>query len=385
MVQLKEFVTSGILLDPLNYLTILAGVGLTQFVACGWLLELLAARGILNETLVVVLEVTYLSWMLVYPVLMIQWIGSMSLAAAYFMLFTVSLFLKLTSFHHVMADNRRLIVRHKKQLAAGKKEEADLPTVFNINEQTFKIAIQYPNNLRIGHYLRFMLAPTCCYQHIYPTSKQIRLGYLAKRATEFAACYYFMWYLVYQHMVPIAHSAIVHFQTKNYWQILLATLQMSVPAAYCWLTVFYSTFHSYLNFWAEVTQFADRRFYSDWWNASNLGEYWRKWNQPIHNYLLRHIYFPLRRAGMGSAACLFTTFTVSAIFHEYIVVGIFSVINLVAFILMMINIPCMMLQRQLKNVISGNTNNLLFWLFYIILGQPFGIILCYYQMIDKHQ
>ena len=88
---------------------------------------------------------------------------------------------------------------------------------------------------------------------------------------------------------------------------------------------------------------------------------------------------------MSSATSLLVTFTVSAVFHEYIVAGIFSVLNFVAFILMMVNIPCMMLQRQLKNVISPNTNNMLFWLVYVIFGQPFGIILCYYQLVEQSQ
>jgi diacylglycerol O-acyltransferase-1 len=83
--------------------------------------------------------------------------------------------------------------------------------------------------------------------------------------------------------------------------------------------------------------------------------------------------------------CMLITFTISAIAHEYIVVGIFSVVNFIAFILMMVNVPIMIAQRQLKNYISGNTNNMLFWLLYIILAQPFGIIFSYYQMKEKHQ
>ena len=75
---------------------------------------------------------------------------------------------------------------------------------------------------------------------------------------------------------------------------------------------------------------------------------------------------------------MLVTFTISALFHEYIVAGIFSIVNFVAFILMMLNIPCMILQRQLKSTISGNTNNLLFWLVYVILGQPFGFLLINY-------
>ena len=80
---------------------------------------------------------------------------------------------------------------------------------------------------------------------------------------------------------------------------------------------------------------------------------------------------------------MLTTFTISALFHEYIVAGIFGILNFVAFFLMMINIPAMILQRQLSNVISPNTNNLLFWFCYVIAGQPFGFVLCYYQMMEK--
>ena len=160
---------------------------------------------------------------------------------------------------------------------------------------------------------------------------------------------------------------------------------MAIPAAYCWLLMFYVIFHSIFNGLAEVTMFADRRFYSDWWNAGDLGEYWRKWNQPIHNYLIRHVYFPSRRAGYSSTLGMLLTFTVSAVFHEYIAIGVFSVFNGIAFTLMMVNIPCMIFQRLTKGAISRNTNNVLFWLFYLILGQPFGILFVYYQMNEKSQ
>lgn len=96
-------------------------------------------------------------------------------------------------------------------------------------------------------------------------------------------------------MIPVCRDAVTYFETYNYFQIFNLTLKLSVPAAYVWLSIFYGFFHSYMNFWAELTYFGDRRFYEDWWNAGNLSEYWRKWNHPIHNFLIRHIYYPLRR------------------------------------------------------------------------------------------
>lgn len=39
-------------------------------------------------------------------------------------------------------------------------------------------------------------------------------------------------------------------------------------------------------------------FPQEWWNATTVGEYWRLWNQPVHKWMLRHVYFPLIRHGV---------------------------------------------------------------------------------------
>jgi len=150
-----------------------------------------------------------------------------------------------------------------------------------------------------------------------------------------------MCYLFLQHVVPKCKESLVYFETRNYFKICVSVLGVGVPCSYVWLSIFFGLFHAWTNFWGEVTRFADRRFYSDWWNSGNLAEYWRKWNYPIHNWLVRHIYFPLVRRGIKSDLARLLTFTVSAIFHEYIIIGIFRECNLLAFTLMIINIPCM--------------------------------------------
>ena len=37
----------------------------------------------------------------------------------------------------------------------------------------------------------------------------------------------------------------------------------------------------------------------EWWNATTIGEYWRLWNMPVHKWMLRHVYFPCIRHGIG--------------------------------------------------------------------------------------
>jgi len=49
-------------------------------------------------------------------------------------------------------------------------------------------------------------------------------------------------------------------------------------------------FENYLQFFAEITQFADRLFYFDWWNSNGIEEFNRKWNRPVHMFLHKHVY-----------------------------------------------------------------------------------------------
>ena len=70
----------------------------------------------------------------------------------------------------------------------------------------------------------------------------------------------------------IAEALLPYFKNWDNKKILVQTLHFAVPAAYIWLSQFYLIFHTFLNLLAEITMFADRRFYSDWWNADNLGE-----------------------------------------------------------------------------------------------------------------
>jgi diacylglycerol O-acyltransferase 1 len=61
-----------------------------------------------------------------------------------------------------------------------------------------------------------------------------------------------------------------------------------IPNHLLWLIWFYLCFHSYFNMLGEVLKFADRDFYGDWWNATNIDVFWRSWNMPIHRWAVRY-------------------------------------------------------------------------------------------------
>ena len=92
--------------------------------------------------------ISYLTIYLIYPVVLIQWIESNALSGSYFMIFAVGQWLKLTSFHHVMYDNRNLIKRLN-EMKKSKEVIHDKASFFDINPKTFEIASQYPKNLSI--------------------------------------------------------------------------------------------------------------------------------------------------------------------------------------------------------------------------------------------
>lgn len=139
----------------------------------------------------------------------------------------------------------------------------------------------------------------------------------------------------------MAKESVPYFDEMDFYNIAVCVFTVSIACSYLWLTMFFGLFHAFTNFWAELTRFEDRRFYQDWWNAGNLAEYWRKWNHPIHNWLVRHCYYPLIRRGVSNEVARLLTFAVSAYFHEHIAVGTFRFCNGIAFLFMIVNVPIM--------------------------------------------
>ena len=73
------------------------------------------------------------------------------------------------------------------------------------------------------------------------------------------------------------------------------------------------------NGFAELSRFADRQFYEDWWNATSWDEFSRKWNKPVHTFLLRHVYASsISSYKLSRSSAMFFTFLLSAAVHELV-------------------------------------------------------------------
>ncbi|KAJ1730538.1 Sterol O-acyltransferase 2 (Sterol-ester synthase 2) [Coemansia sp. Benny D160-2] len=146
---------------------------------------------------------------------------------------------------------------------------------------------RFPQTLTMHNFLMFQLSPTLVYELEYPRTPRIRWLYVAEKMAGTAGIFVVFY-------VVVAHLMIPHLERMPQTGVLMTTVHLMGPMATCWLLFFFITFDSISNGFAELTRFADRRFYDDWWNARGLDEFSRKWNRPVHMFLARHVYMPIR-------------------------------------------------------------------------------------------
>ncbi|KAK1807693.1 Sterol O-acyltransferase 2 (Sterol-ester synthase 2), partial [Friedmanniomyces endolithicus] len=138
------------------------------------------------------------------------------------------------------------------------------------------------------------------------------------------------------------------------------------PFMITFLLVFLVIFEYVLGAFAEITRFADRQFYSDWWNSLDWLEFSREWNIPVHNFFRRHVYSASRQVKMGRGLATALTFFISALAHELVMGCITRKFRGYGFILMMMQIPFVAIQRLPWVRKQALLNNVLFWVFMIM-------------------
>lgn len=175
----------------------------------------------------------------------------------------------------------------------------------------------YPNNLTLKNLYYFIVAPTLCYELNFPYSSTIRKGFLFRRIGEILVLSSLQFCLSQQWILPILSTLDRPLNHYSILENIERLLRLALPNHLLWLSFFYVYFHSILNLLAELIGFSDRLFYRDWWNASDLYEFWNRWNTIVHDFCKRHIYKPLVvQFGVNKFVGSFVVFAISAFFHE---------------------------------------------------------------------
>ena len=188
---------------------------------------------------------------------------------------------------------------------------AKLPSIYS--------SCPYPRNITLENLCYFWWAPTLVYQPVYPRSSEIRWTFIVKRLVEVACLSVFIWLASAQYAAPVLRNSLKKMATLDIASIIERLMKLSTISLVIWLAGFFAVFQSVLNALAEVMRFADREFYTDWWNSPSVGAYWRTWNKPVYHFMKRHIYSPLVGRGWSSNTASAMVFVFSGILHELLV------------------------------------------------------------------
>eukprot|EP01133_Synstelium_polycarpum_P007048 gene7048-8196_t len=175
-------------------------------------------------------------------------------------------------------------------------------------------------NVSIKHFSYFLVAPTLVFENHFPMTPSIRITYLLKETSAFIGTF-FVFYL----MLCKSNTYYVKATKIPLW--ILVT-QLSLPAMSLWMLGFYGVFHCLLNIFAELTRYADREFYQDWWNATTFDMWWRRWNRPVHKWMLRHVYTDsMHTIKLNKFGAFLSTFLLSALLHEIVMIIAFRFVS----------------------------------------------------------
>ena len=134
--------------------------------------------------------------------------------------------------------------------------------------------VTYPKNLSGMNYVDYILCPTLCYELEYPRTEKINWMELFYKTLAVFGCIFLLTIISEEFIVPVLRESALRLEETDGWcdmgLILGETVsQLLFPFMMTFLVCFLVIFEYVLGAFAEITCFADRHFYSDWWNSSD--------------------------------------------------------------------------------------------------------------------
>lgn len=176
-------------------------------------------------------------------------------------------------------------------LAAKKHGEADQISLSQVREDLALELISplghttYPQNLTIANYVDYVFCPTLCYELEYPRTNGRQWSELFYKTLATFGCIFLLVLTSEQFIIPVLNEAEVRLQDARAisdmaWILAESISLLLFPFMVTLLLVFLVIWEYILGAFAEITCFADRHFYSDWWNSCD-------WYRPLCHYACR--------------------------------------------------------------------------------------------------
>ncbi|KAI8814208.1 MBOAT, membrane-bound O-acyltransferase family-domain-containing protein, partial [Cladochytrium replicatum] len=232
-----------------------------------------------------------------------------------------------------------------------------------LNSELHRPTVSFPNNVTVVNFIDYMLVPALVYDLEYPRTKTFRPLYLVSKIFATLGTFSLVYLTVRHYILPVLDDM----KSMNYVDTLV---QLLIPFMMCYLLVFYIIFECICNGFAEITRFADREFYDNWWNSTSFDEFARKWNKPVHEFLLRHVYLEsLHSLRMSKTNATLVTFFLSSLMHEAVMAVVGKRVRLYLFGMQMFQLPLIYMARIPAVRKQKLIGNIIFW-FGMFLGPP---------------
>ena len=220
----------------------------------------------------------------------------------------------------------------------------------------WKLISNYPDNINLKDFWYYLVAPVLIYWYHYPRTPNIRWKFFFERAA-FAILGLIGLYLIGTEIViPI-------FALGKKINFIQAVILQMIPFILMLLIFFFTVWDCILFCIAELTRFADREFYGDWWNVTNYDEFNRKWNKIVHEFFFRHCFAELNYYyKFDRNISIYSTFFASALLHEALAILVFKKIKPFFLLFIMFQIPYIPLLSLLLKNKTKRTKNFIVWL-----------------------
>ncbi|KAG0263374.1 hypothetical protein BG011_008896 [Mortierella polycephala] len=228
----------------------------------------------------------------------------------------------------------------------------------------------WPANVTVANFIDYLIVPSLIYELQYPRTSKIRPMYVFEKSVATLGTFTLLYLTTEHYIYPVVFDPTI--------SPLRALVLLLIPFMMNYLMIFYIIFECICNAFAELSRFADRSFYEDWWNCVSFDEWARKWNKPVHHFLLRHVYdSSIESFHLSKSNAAFATFFLSSCVHELVMMVVTRKVRLYLFALQMCQLPLIWMGNSKTIRETPRLANAIFWLG-MFCGPPLlGVAYCY--------
>ncbi|KAI7819920.1 MBOAT, membrane-bound O-acyltransferase family-domain-containing protein [Gamsiella multidivaricata] len=228
----------------------------------------------------------------------------------------------------------------------------------------------WPANVTVANFVDYLLVPSLIYELQYPRTTRIRPMYVFEKSVATLGTFTLLYLTTEHYIYPVVFDPTI--------SPMRAVVLLMIPFMMNYLMIFYIIFECICNAFAEISRFADRSFYEDWWNCVGFDEWARKWNKPVHHFLLRHVYdSSIESFHLSKKNAAFATFFLSSCVHELVMMVVTRKVRLYLFALQMFQLPLIWAGNIKLIRERPRLANAVFWLG-MFCGPPLlGVAYCY--------